>query len=50
MQIFLRHIQFINDVSDDLIYHQVAILTYKILIKNICIINTPNGNKTIIIS
>ena len=30
------------------IYYQVAILAYKILIKNIAI-NTPYGNKTIII-
>ena len=32
------------------IYHQVVILAYKTLIKNICIINTPYGNKAIIIS
>ena len=32
------------------IYHQVTILAYKILIKNIGIINTPYGNKIIIIS
>ena len=32
------------------IYHQVTILAYKILIKNICIINIPYENKTIIIS
>ena len=39
MQFILRHIQFINNVSD--VYHQVTILAYKVLIKNICIINTP---------
>ena len=40
MPVFLRHIQFINDVSDVYIYYQVAILAYKILIKN-----TPKGIK-----
>ena len=33
---YLRHIQLINDISD-VFYHQVAILAYKSLIKNICI-------------
>ena len=29
----------------DVLHYQVAILAYKILVKNICIINTPYGNK-----
>ena len=43
MQIFFCHIQFIN--VSDVLHYQVAILAYKILVKNICIINTPYGNK-----
>ena len=46
----LQHIQFINDVSQmSSIYDEVSILAYKILIKNICILNPPYGNETIII-
>ena len=42
--------QILNDISNLLtvfqtsfIYHQVTILAYKILIKNICVINIPYG-------
>ena len=47
----LRHIQFINDVSDVLhpsSGYNSGLQNFNL--KNICIINTPYGNKTILIS
>ena len=45
MQIFYYKSNFLMTFQS-YIYHQVINLAYKILIKNICIINTPYGNKT----
>ena len=50
MQIFYDISSLLTAFQMSYIYHQVAILACKILIKIICIINTPYGNKTIIIS
>ena len=46
----LRHIQFINDVSD--VFHLSSGYNSGLqnLIKNVCIINTPDVNETITIS
>ena len=49
MQIFYDIFNLLTTFQMSYIYHQVTILVYKILIKNICIINTPYGNKTITI-
>ena len=40
MQIFYNISNLLTTFQMSYIYHQVAILAYKILIKNICIINT----------
>ena len=49
MQTFYDISNLLTTFQMSYICHQVAILAYKILIKNICIISTPYGNKTIII-
>ena len=50
MQIFLRHIQFINEISDLLNISSAYNSGLQNFIENICIINTPYDNKAIIIS
>ena len=47
MQIFHDMSNLLTIFQMSYIYHQVTIMAYKILIKNICIINTPYGNKNI---
>ena len=49
MQIFYDVSNLLTTFQMSYIYHQVTILAYKILIKNICIINTQYGNKTTMI-
>ena len=48
MQIFYDTSNLLTTFQMSYIYHQITILPYKILIKNICIINAPYGNKAII--
>ena len=50
MQIFYDIFNLLTTFQMSYVYHQFAILAYKIFIKNICIINTPYVNKTVIIS
>ena len=50
MQIFYDISNLLKTFQMSYIYYQVIILACKISIKNICIINTPYRNKTIIIS